>query len=189
MRDVAIRETVERAAALCAEHRAGDPPLAALRELLTGLARSRTFFGADAFPLPDGEAGRLYELAAAPGGITLYLATSRPGSRQPPHAHCTWAVIAGIDGVELNTLFEPEPKPLRPGPGRLAERGSIAVGAGDSLAMRADDFHALEIPPGARSCHLHLYGCALDRLERAYFFEDGELRARTPQPAIVRRAA
>lgn len=98
-------------------------------------------------------------------------------------------MIAGVAGVELNTVFAPEPKPLRPGPGTLVERERVAIGPGDSLAMRADDLHALEIPACARSFHLHLYGCSLDRLERAIFFEDGEFRARTPRPAIVRPAA
>jgi predicted metal-dependent enzyme (double-stranded beta helix superfamily) len=188
-RDAACLQAVERAAALCAARSPEDPPLGVLRELVAALARRRECFDPGSFALPAGESGRLYELAVAAGGPALYLATSRPGSRQPPHAHCTWAVIAGVDGAELNTVYAPDPEPLRRGPGRLIERGRFTIAAGDALALGPEDFHALEIPAGARSFHLHLYGRALDRLEHAWFFEDGEFRARRPRPAVVRPAA
>jgi predicted metal-dependent enzyme (double-stranded beta helix superfamily) len=188
-RDAETRRTLAAVAALCGARAADDPPLDALREHLAALAGQRALFDPASFPLPAGECGRLYELATTPGGAALYLSTSHPGNRQPPHAHSTWAVIVGVDGAELHTVFAPEPKPLRPGPGRLVGRGDVALAAGDTLALGADDFHALVIPPGARSFHLHLYGRALDRLERAWFFEDGEFRPRRPRPAIVRPAA
>jgi predicted metal-dependent enzyme (double-stranded beta helix superfamily) len=185
--DTETRSTLVAVAALCGARAADDPPLDALREHLAALARQRALFDPASFPLPAGELGRLYELAVTPGGAALYLSTSHPGNRQPPHAHSTWAVIAGVDGAELHTLFAPEPTPLRPGPGQLVERGHFALAAGDALALGAEDFHSLVIPPGARSFHLHLYGCAVDRLAHVWYFEDGEFRARAPRPRLVKR--
>src|SRR5262245_19498252 len=35
----------------------------------------------------------------------LYLVSDAPGTVSPPHEHGTWAVIAGVHGVEVHTLY------------------------------------------------------------------------------------
>src|SRR5262245_59588991 len=58
--------------------------------------------------LPPAGAGQevMYELAEdVQSGLVLYLVSDAPGIVSPPHAHGTWAIIAGVDGVELNKLY------------------------------------------------------------------------------------
>ena len=49
----------------------------------------------------------LHELSICPAnGPSLYLASDGVGVTNPPHDHHTWAVIVGVNGVELNMLYQ-----------------------------------------------------------------------------------
>ena len=49
---------------------------------------------------------QVYRLSEDLGGrYALYLSTGLPGKSQPPHDHTTWAIIAGVEGVERNVFF------------------------------------------------------------------------------------
>ena len=65
------------------------------------------------FPGPDeGVAETLYLLSEDEDlNNALYLYRPAPGMSTPPHDHSTWAVIAGIEGEEPNTVWQPGTTP------------------------------------------------------------------------------
>ena len=94
------------------------------------------------------------------GGPALYLVSDGYGSVSPPHRHGTWAVIVGIDGVEMNQIYETTPS-LRKDVQLIDVR---TIGKNESIVMEAEDIHGIvSTEPGA-SFHLHLYGCSLSSL-------------------------
>jgi rhodanese-related sulfurtransferase/predicted metal-dependent enzyme (double-stranded beta helix superfamily) len=165
--------------------RAGADHLAQVAAALEALAAQRELFPAEHFPhtvdVP------LYRLAEdADGGLALYAAAHRPGSAQRPHDHTTWAVIAGVRGIERNVVYQREPGP-EAGAYRLRLLRTVDVTAGNSIAIAPDEVHTIEARGDEPALHLHLYGRALDRLPGRVAFADergGEARPFPPPPRI-----
>ncbi len=155
--------------------------------LLRGLAARRRLFPAEAFaPQPRGPA-TLYRLAEdADGAYALYLSLGEPGKAQPPHDHTTWAIIAGVSGLERNEVYarrrtdDPERDALEP-----VRR--VDVGPGGSIVLGPGDVHTIELVGDEPGAHLHFYGLALDRLDGRVVFESregGRYRHFAPPAAI-----
>ncbi len=134
--------------------------LLAIAEALRRLAGS-SHWRDGAFATARAGETRLYELAVSEAdGPSLYLVSDGAGVSVPPHTHGVWAMIAGIRGTELNHLYA-----LHTDKPRLVRRtGTVRVGSGDVLVMRAADIHATEVAGLEPSLHLHLYGRPLRRL-------------------------
>lgn len=111
----------------------------------------------------DAAAGQeqLHALALSPdNGPALYLISDGATVASPPHAHGTWAVIAGIRGCEVNHRYA-----LQSAQARTVTRVSTqSVGPGDTLTLLPQDIHSTDVPLGCASFHLHLYGRALHAL-------------------------
>lgn len=111
----------------------------------------------------DAAAGQeqLHALALSPNdGPALYLVSDGATVVSPPHAHGTWAVIAGIRGCEVNHNYA-----LQSTQARTVTRFSTqTVGPGDTLTLQPQDIHSTDVPLGCASFHLHLYGRALHAL-------------------------
>ncbi|MFS9668987.1 cysteine dioxygenase, partial [Klebsiella pneumoniae] len=87
----------------------------------------------------------VYRLSEDLGGrYALYLSTGLPGKSQPPHDHTTWAIIAGVEGVERNVFFKrgKTDDPLRD---TLAVGRSVDVGSGTSVVLTPTDVHTIEL--------------------------------------------
>jgi predicted metal-dependent enzyme (double-stranded beta helix superfamily) len=116
---------------------------------------------------PDEEL--LYELAVdANEGPSLYLVSDGIGVSSPPHCHTTWAVISGIRGVEVNTLYVLDDEASK----RVSPGSERAIGAGDTLILDASSIHSTRVAGSQATFHLHLYGRPLHLLpsfeSRAY---------------------
>lgn len=114
-----------------------------------------------ASPYPAARVGEevLYELAVAGDRPALYLVSDGVGVKSPPHCHETWAVVAGIRGLELNRLYTKSANS-----GIVVETTHVAVGPGEVLRLGADDIHSTEVVGNAATYHLHLYGRPLSAL-------------------------
>ena len=99
------------------------------------------------------------------GGVNLWLCGWRPGAAVGPHDHATWAIVAGIRGVETNTLWRhPGDGMRRHGPlENVAARG---IGPGDAVAMPSDTIHDVANLGEETAYSLHLYGRDLASLRR-----------------------
>ena len=167
--------------------RATPDQLRQVAERLEALGRRRVLFPPEAFSVVPGRPASIYRLAEdADGGYALYLSLGEPGKAQPPHDHTTWAIIAGVAGVERNEVYARR-KSADPARDTLAHARRVDVGPGQSIVLGPDDVHTIELVGDEPGAHLHFYGLALDRLPGRVVFESaqgGSYRTFSPPAAI-----
>jgi len=101
-----------------------------------------------------------------------------PGRGAPPHDHRTWAVVAGVEGLEKNTYWRRLDDGRRPGHAELAPLGDESVGPGDVVAFLPDVIHSVTNETDRVTLSLHVYGRNLNRVGRSQF--DPEKQTESP---------
>ena len=116
--------------------------------------------------------------------FALYLDCCDDDVETPPHNHTTWAVIAGVEGGELNRFYEETGQPAGGGRGPLAQVREYLGEPGTAVAMMPDDFHSIHVSGGRSNKNLHMYGLGLTELhERVkYDFATGTYAPFLPHP-------
>jgi predicted metal-dependent enzyme (double-stranded beta helix superfamily) len=131
-----------------------------LAELLLRLATEKDFWIKKFKPAEQDEE-LLYLITIEENSeIALYLVSDSAEITSPPHCHHTWAIIAGISGVEVNhiyTIINNEQK-------KVKVIRSISIGPGDVAIFNEDDIHSTEVDGLQSTYHLHLYGRKLTSL-------------------------
>jgi len=167
--------------------RATPDQLRQVAERLEALGRRRDLFPPEAFSVVPDRPASIYRLAEdVDGGYALYLSLGEPGKAQPPHDHTTWAIIAGVAGVERNEVYARR-KSADPARDTLAHARRVDVGPGQSIVLGPEDVHTIELVGDEPGAHLHFYGLALDRLPGRVVFESaqgGAYRTFSPPAAI-----
>lgn len=129
--------------------------------------RVELFSEADYPNPPEGERARLYLLSEDDDGrFPIYLTCSNPGGAVRPHNHGTWAVVAGLSGVEENCYYDRTSGGEAPGAATLKLRETVQVRAGESTGMMPDDVHSVATPGSVPRRHFHMYGLSLERLPK-----------------------
>jgi predicted metal-dependent enzyme (double-stranded beta helix superfamily) len=169
-RSLAIEATVADIRALEAESGVTRDSLERIKQRLIRLAARTELFTAQDFP-PPAPGGKLrsclYRLAEDPDRrFALYANASLGGYGTPAHNHTTWAVIVGVTGEELNRLYE------RDAHGGVRETQSCVVRQGTGVAFLPDDLHSIHID--APLLNFHMYGLALEQLQRREYFDAAE---------------
>lgn len=98
-----------------------------------------------------------------------------PGRGVQPHDHDTWAVVAGLEGIEYNRFWQRLDDGRRPGHARLRCSGERQICPGEVLTMPRGAIHSVSNPGERTSLSLHVYGRHLNYTARRRFDPEREL--------------
>lgn len=119
--------------------------------------------------------------------LAVFVASWLAQRGTPPHDHGTWAVVAGLDGSERNTLWRRVDDRSRPGLARLAKLGDTLIGPGQLLAMPEGAIHSVHNDSHRVTVSLHIYGRHVNHTHRSRF--DPERETEAPYQVITRGEA
>jgi predicted metal-dependent enzyme (double-stranded beta helix superfamily) len=116
--------------------------------------------------------------------LAVFAISWLPGRGAPPHNHATWAVVAGVDGPEVNTFWTRVDDGSRPGSAEIVKAGEKAFGVGEVVSLLPDGIHSVHNDTERVTLSLHVYGMHLNHTGRSTF----DPVAKTEQPFIVKES-
>jgi predicted metal-dependent enzyme (double-stranded beta helix superfamily) len=137
------------------------------QELLT-LAARLDLFPLEDFPPPapgSQRASCLYRLSEDEDHrFALYANSAFGWYANAPHNHATWAVIVGVYGEEPNRFYR------RTLDGGVEQTGAEVVRPGTGVTFMPDDLHSLDIKADVPMLNFHMYGLALEKLDKRQYY-------------------
>jgi predicted metal-dependent enzyme (double-stranded beta helix superfamily) len=101
--------------------------------------------------------------------LAVILVNWLPGRGTPPHDHGTWAVVAGIEGVEHNVRYERLDDRSRPDYAELAVKKDFAANEGELVCIRTGGIHKVTNETDRMTLSLHTYGMHINHTNRSQF--------------------
>ncbi len=98
-----------------------------------------------------------------------------PGRGTPPHDHGTWAVVAGVDGIERNVRYNRLDDRGRDDYAELEVRHEFDAGPGELVCMKTGGIHEVTNETDRVTLSVHTYGRHINHTSRSQFdLETGE---------------
>lgn len=110
--------------------------------------------------------------------LAVFAVAWAPHDGTPPHDHGTWAVVAGVVGVERNVKYNRLDDRSRPDHVELEERCSFTASAGDVICLKPNGIHLVWNDSDSVTVSLHTYGRHINHTGRSAF--DIETNQATP---------
>ncbi|MDG2277404.1 MAG: cysteine dioxygenase family protein [Pseudomonadales bacterium] len=142
-----------------------------VKQVVMTMTKETEMFGHDEFPSPTpDEVAKVYLITDDQSGdFSLYLISAQPLGPSPVHDHGTFAVIAGLQGNEENTLYKRLDDQSDPAKAQVEEDYKVTLSKGDAIAFMPEDIHRIQVTSEIPTRHFHLYGKGFeqqtDRLE------------------------
>jgi predicted metal-dependent enzyme (double-stranded beta helix superfamily) len=92
-----------------------------------------------------------------------------PGRGTPPHDHGTWALVAGIEGVERNVRYRRVDDRSQAGHAELEVKKEFDAAAGELVCIRSGGIHKVTNETDALTLSLHTYGRHVNYTNRSQF--------------------
>ncbi|MDP7538977.1 MAG: cysteine dioxygenase family protein [Alphaproteobacteria bacterium] len=170
----AVQACIDNAKAILARDGVNRDSLAAVKAHLLLLAAHDDLFAAWNFQILEDHAGAhstIYRLAEDDDhSFAMFAVAQRKGNMAPPHDHTTWAMIAGVEGVEVNRFYERLDDGSVSGRAQIRETCEEAVEKGTGVALMPDDIHSIHCLCDEPTLALHFYGRSIAHLpERKKF--------------------
>jgi predicted metal-dependent enzyme (double-stranded beta helix superfamily) len=102
-------------------------------------------------------------------GLAVFVVNWLPGRGAPPHDHGTWAVVAGVEGVERNTRYIRTDDRSHDGHARIEVKHAFDAGPGGVICMKTGGIHSVRNESDALAISLHTYGHHLNHTDRSQF--------------------
>src|SRR5262245_1723814 len=93
--------------------------------------------------------------------LAVFAGSWLPDRGAPPHNHGTWAVVAGVDGLEKNIFWKRVDDGSRPGYAEIRRNGEKLFSSGDVVAFLPHEIHSVVnetgvVPVSFHECGQHL---------------------------------
>ncbi|MCP5382399.1 MAG: hypothetical protein H6912_08505 [Kordiimonadaceae bacterium] len=174
-REQAINELMDKVKSLAGPVEVTKDNLEKIKSEMVAIAARKELWDEDQFPAPtDGKVQNRYLITKDDDdSYALYLNVMHKGKYTPPHNHTTWACVSAAEGEEYNYVYETDEEgPLVPGERSISLANTIVVKPGQGIALMPDDIHSIAINEGESTRHLHLYGRALETLDKRLLWDE-----------------
>jgi predicted metal-dependent enzyme (double-stranded beta helix superfamily) len=99
-----------------------------------------------------------------------------PGRGTPPHDHGTWAVVAGVEGVERNVRYNRVDDGSREDFAELEIKHEFDAHEGDLVCMKTGGIHMVTNETDRVTLSVHTYGRHINHTNRSQFDLDSKQR-------------
>jgi predicted metal-dependent enzyme (double-stranded beta helix superfamily) len=101
--------------------------------------------------------------------LAVILVNWLPGRGTPPHDHGTWAVVAGIEGVERNVRYQRLDDRTRPDYAELEVKKEFDADEGELVCIKTGGIHKVTNETERMTLSLHTYGMHINHTNRSQF--------------------
>lgn len=110
--------------------------------------------------------------------LAVFASAYAAGRGFPPHDHGTWAIVAGVDGIETDTYWRRLDDGSREGYAELEKGVETPVAPGQACAMVTGEIHSVANRTDETTISLHVYGKHVGFIDRSQF--DPETNVQEP---------
>jgi predicted metal-dependent enzyme (double-stranded beta helix superfamily) len=101
--------------------------------------------------------------------LAVILVNWLPGRGTPPHDHGTWAVVAGIEGVEHNVRYNRLDDRTKPDYAELSVKKDFNANEGELVCIKTGGIHKVTNETDRVTLSLHTYGMHINHSNRSQF--------------------
>jgi len=101
--------------------------------------------------------------------LAVFVVSWLPNRGAPPHDHGTWAVVAGVRGVERNLRYRRVDDGSRQGYAELEIKHRLDAGEGELICMKSGGIHSVHNETDDTTISLHTYGKHVNFTNRSQF--------------------